>query len=613
MLRFAFFGTAALCLAIAGCSQAHTGSDDAGVDSFVPEMDGMVAAPDAPIPPPPDAPPPPVDGGTEPCPTPGALEMITCGLCGTGTRFCTSARVWEYGACTDDPGAQCAPGSSSTEACGMCGTQTLLCGTDCRWVRAGGCGGETGMCVPGAAERDTTGCMGGSRRRVCQADCTWGPYDTCTTPPTDLDEDGDDYTIDCNDDDGTIRRGSTRPCGMFFCGTSRTVTTGTSTCAGPGWTDCVRPAGCDQSVCNAGAIERRPCATECLPGPSQQRTCMASLTWSPWSACSAARSMRPASCATIVETACGTCGEGASYSYCNAMCDTVTTACMGVGCTPGATTRTTVGCPAGEYRESTCTAACSPGTATMCMPYPPEVDVIILVDVTGSHTGLVMANAMALATELTSPLLTDADVRVGVATFADFPTSPYGSFGDIPYQALLAPTSDAAMVRMRLATLMGMSGGDGPESGVQALFELAGGTSHPESRPFSCAPGLEAGGCWRPGSQRVVVVLTDITQHNGPEPGAPSMLHEPYTGITPAPATWADARTRMNSSRVGLFAIVPSGLAWGMYDTEEQLRQMATEIGQDPGQAIVTYAPFTMDITPAIRTVAANLRTYVGL
>ena len=80
---------------------------------------------------------------------------------------------------------------------------------------------------------------------------------------------------------------------------------------------------------------------------------------------------------------------------------------------------------------------------------------------------------------------------------------------------------------------------------VQALFELSGGTSHPDSSPFTCPSGRASGGCWRPGAQRAIVVLTDASSHNGPTAGGG--MHDPYPDSLGA-ATWAETR-RFHSSR----------------------------------------------------------------
>lgn len=118
------------------------------------------------------------------CDSPGELETVECGRCGTQERFCTSARVWEYGACGDE--GVCDPGTTDEVACGNCGTQTSRCNTSCEWVASGGCTDE-GECAPGEMRTTSTGCPSGEERiETCDDMCTYEAGmcmevdDTCT-------------------------------------------------------------------------------------------------------------------------------------------------------------------------------------------------------------------------------------------------------------------------------------------------------------------------------------------------------------------------------------------------------------------------------------------------
>ena len=105
------------------------------------------------------------------CDSPGMIEEVECGLCGTQERFCTSARVWEYGRCGDE--GVCDPGTTEEVACGNCGTQTSRCNTSCRWVASGGCTDE-GECAPGEMRTSSTGCPSGEERvETCDATCSY--------------------------------------------------------------------------------------------------------------------------------------------------------------------------------------------------------------------------------------------------------------------------------------------------------------------------------------------------------------------------------------------------------------------------------------------------------
>lgn len=615
----------AVCALAAGCSDSHaTETDGGGVlgDAFPgdgPGFDGAPWDPDATVlgdggdwt----DAAPPVDSGPAEACGTPGAFETVPCEGCGTTDRFCTSARVWEYAACTLPPDAVCTPGDIGSTACGaMCGTQTARCDTACHWIGSGACGGG-GVCAPGTAERTASGCGAGQTRgRGCTAACAWGPYSACSAAPSDFDGDGFTYDLDCDDTRAAVHPGSTRGCGEFLCAGAMGPSAGTQTCNGPGWGDCVRPCA-EVAPCSTGSTETRACPTGgCDVSGAETRTCGATA-WGAWSGCPTP-TPRPASCDPTTGSACGTCGEGVSYEICDAFCAPHASACFNRGCTPGTHSRDVTGCPAGQYRDTVCDVTCAPGAAGACVAFPPLVDILLLVDVTGSHTGVVMANASILATELAGTVLRDADVRVGVARFADFQESPYGGMGDEPFGGVLAPTADSAMVTSALTGLPGMGGGDGPEAGMEALWVVSGGTPNPESRPFVCGPGLVAGGCWRPAAQRAVILITDIAQHNAPHPALPAgTLLEPYTGITPAPPVWTAVRDRMVSEGVALFALIPSATGWGTdsYEVGPQMDQLIGELGQTPAQSIAVYPAGTTDWTAASREMATMLARYLGL
>lgn len=157
-------------LAVAVFACAACGGGD---DTPAPGSDGGVVARDAALP------------RNEPCDTPGALEDVACGLCGTASRFCTARGVWEYGLCEGEGGV-CAPGEERDAACGACGTQREVCTDACTWQAVGECQAEGG-CVPGELLRTREGCATGQRDVRCTDPCTFEPVsecmvDACTTP-----------------------------------------------------------------------------------------------------------------------------------------------------------------------------------------------------------------------------------------------------------------------------------------------------------------------------------------------------------------------------------------------------------------------------------------------
>ena len=120
------------------------------------------------------------------CTTPGTVETVACGMCGTVDRFCTAAGTWAYGACEGESG-ECAPGSTRESACGSCGTQSQRCTVACAWEDTGECTGE-GVCAPGSSTRSGEGCPAGQTREVaCSDACAYAPasacmVDSCSSP-----------------------------------------------------------------------------------------------------------------------------------------------------------------------------------------------------------------------------------------------------------------------------------------------------------------------------------------------------------------------------------------------------------------------------------------------
>ena len=114
------------------------------------------------------------------CETPGATEEVACGRCGTGTRFCTAAGVWELGACSGE--GECAAGTTQMGTCGKCGMQQQRCNTECQWDGSEPCTGE-GECRPGEVIATAMMCPDGrSSTRSCDDTCVFGAPECVMLP-----------------------------------------------------------------------------------------------------------------------------------------------------------------------------------------------------------------------------------------------------------------------------------------------------------------------------------------------------------------------------------------------------------------------------------------------
>lgn len=238
--------------------------------------------------------------------------------------------------------------------------------------------------------------------------------------------------------------------------------------------------------------------------------------------------------------------------------------------------------------------ACSGGACVTSLP----VDVTVLMDVTGSnHAALATANP-ALRTRLATPLLAIADVLVGVSYTAEFPISPYGSTGDRPFQGGSEPIAVESTVHSFITTYPKLNGADGADGMVEALGTLAGLPLHPTSTALACSAGRIAGGCFRSGARKVVVLVTDSLFHNGPHPTATG-LYEPYTGITPAPQEWPAVLKSMTDAKVTLLFFVTIDASAGAQQFQ-QYKRMLTDLGQPSTDAFAASGALADSAADAI-------------
>ncbi|MCB9634873.1 MAG: hypothetical protein H6721_22330 [Sandaracinus sp.] len=150
---------------------------------------------------------------------------------------------------------------------------------------------------------------------------------------------------------------------------------------------------------------------------------------------------------------------------------------------------------------------------------PGRLDVHFSIDTTGSFGGEIDA----LQAELRSSIIPSLEERVddvafGVSRFEDFPLSPFGATTDTPFELLgeiSTRRADALTAVARLDQPLG-HGGDGPESGFEALYQIATGdglfaNGRQWIQPYA---GGGAGGVgFRDGAIRTVVHVTDAASH----------------------------------------------------------------------------------------------------
>jgi len=100
-------------------------------------------------------------------------------------------------------------------------------------------------------------------------------------------------------------------------------------------------------------------------------------------------------------------------------------------------------------------------------------DVAFLIDTTGSMSATINAIASEFSQIVTTLTTTIPEAEYGVATYDDYAYGGYGSSGsgDRPFILLQQVTSDVSAVQSRLSSIPTHYGVDGPESGMEALYQ----------------------------------------------------------------------------------------------------------------------------------------------
>jgi len=132
-------------------------------------------------------------------------------------------------------------------------------------------------------------------------------------------------------------------------------------------------------------------------------------------------------------------------------------------------------------------------------PQPPELDVVLAFDTTGSMGGIIAEMKSKGEEVLRDVADRFPDARFGVASFRDYPFSPYGSKGDVAWQVEQEISASWLRARNAIRGLAVGGGGDGPESYSRVLFEAA----HPDNSLG-----------WRSSARRVLIVLGDNYPHD---------------------------------------------------------------------------------------------------
>lgn len=241
-------------------------------------------------------------------------------------------------------------------------------------------------------------------------------------------------------------------------------------------------------------------------------------------------------------------------------------------------------------------------------------DVVFMFDTTGSYGSLVYQfgeQSQSIMAAIKEQL--GENVQFGIASFADYPFHGWGDYNDYAYRIDHPLTSNTQAIRDTFANSNWWYGGnDGPESTLEALYQLATGEGrdvdkngsyedHGDIKPASIG--------WRPGSTRIVFLGTDIDFHRGGEPaygdGEPQDWWEkPY--YYPGP-TWEETTKALMDNGITVVGLVPGDIT--------DVRNLLVDIGSvhrngDPLTFTFDYsgAQITSEVLSAVELSASALR-----
>jgi hypothetical protein len=260
-----------------------------------------------------------------------------------------------------------------------------------------------------------------------------------------------------------------------------------------------------------------------------------------------------------------------------------------------------------------------------------RADVYFLMDNTASMGGTISALQSGL-TSTVIPSITSSipDAWFGVGGFDDYPLggnglNPCGSTGygtnapdsagirhDVPYFQYQIMTSSAAAAQTAVNRYQVNCGEDGPEAGVAALYGLAArdnlsgyarfatGTSASASVP-TCPAGYRGSACFRPDAVPIVIIMTDVDQHNSPTCDPSFWGTCTYPAVPGGGPSYASAITALGALNARVVAIETATYADVFL---RRLVQDTTIARGAPGVAgdYVVSAPSGSGLTSAITT-----------
>ncbi|WP_375515206.1 vWA domain-containing protein [uncultured Nostoc sp.] len=235
-----------------------------------------------------------------------------------------------------------------------------------------------------------------------------------------------------------------------------------------------------------------------------------------------------------------------------------------------------------------------------CINNPPNtpIDLAFVFDTTGSMGGYLDGMKTAFKNLAQSLFEQVPGTRIAVVDYKDFPLPPFGQFGDYPYRADLAFSSDITSIDNAINQLTVGGGGDTPESLWSGLTRTI---------------NTENLNGWRDGVKKGVIYLTDAFAHDP----------EPFTGYTVS--SIIDESFHVDPVRI--YGIVPSYFAntelttltrlseWTggklfIANSSDDIAKSLAEALTDINGSAITPTPNSDPETPTPKSVPETMPTY---
>jgi hypothetical protein len=178
----------------------------------------------------------------------------------------------------------------------------------------------------------------------------------------------------------------------------------------------------------------------------------------------------------------------------------------------------------------------------------PNLDAFFLMDTTGSMSSPISALRTSLSnTVIPGIQAAVANAQFGAGAFRDYPVGGFGSTGDQPMILNQTITNDALAVQTAVNAMSANGGGDGPESGIEALFQVAtgqgltgpGATNVPANNTGIGGVGFRAG------SMPVIVQIGDAVFHGPGETCSGADYND--ASVAAVAATRAQTKTALDA------------------------------------------------------------------